>query len=130
MEFNAGLQTRQEERYVILLFLLLLGGSFTSFSWHLRWSVVIHPLTVKYRPCALIWACALNRKNTVHIDVCKYRNLHVYIFQYTHLIDIFHDHVFFYGYCGLPCLKLFLCISVSISAGTRPKNMNSSARQN
>ena len=50
MEFSAGLQTQQEERYVILLFLLLLGGSFT---------------TVKNRPCVLIWACALNRKNTV-----------------------------------------------------------------
>ena len=37
-EFSAGLQTRQEERYVILLFLLLLRRSFTSFSWHLRWS--------------------------------------------------------------------------------------------
>ena len=31
-EFNAGSQTWQEERYVILLYLLLLGGSFTSFS--------------------------------------------------------------------------------------------------
>ena len=31
-EFSAGLQTRLEERSVILLFLLLLGGSFTSFS--------------------------------------------------------------------------------------------------
>ena len=31
-EFNAGLQKQQEERYVISLFLLLLGGSFTSFS--------------------------------------------------------------------------------------------------
>ena len=31
-ELSAGLQTQQEERYVILLFLLLLGGSFTSFS--------------------------------------------------------------------------------------------------
>ena len=40
-EFSAGLQTRQEERYVILLFLLLLGGSFTSFSWHLRWSFTL-----------------------------------------------------------------------------------------
>ena len=26
-EFNAGLQTQQEERYVISLFVLLLGGS-------------------------------------------------------------------------------------------------------
>ena len=31
-KFRAGLQTRQEERYMISLFLLLLGGSFTSFS--------------------------------------------------------------------------------------------------
>ena len=29
--FSAGLHTRQEERYVTLRFLLLLGGSFTSF---------------------------------------------------------------------------------------------------
>ena len=31
-DFNAGLQTRQEERYVISFFLLLLAGSFTIFS--------------------------------------------------------------------------------------------------
>ena len=37
-EFSAGLQTWQKERYVISLFLLLLGVSFTSSSWHLRWS--------------------------------------------------------------------------------------------
>ena len=28
-------------------------------------ALAIPPLTVKNRPCALIWACALNRKNTV-----------------------------------------------------------------
>ena len=68
-QFSAGLQTRQEERYVISLFLLLLGGSFTSFSWHL----VIPPLTMKNRPCALIWTCALNRKNTVY----RFNTLHI-----------------------------------------------------
>ena len=31
VEFSAGLQTQQEERYVISLFLILLGGSFTRF---------------------------------------------------------------------------------------------------
>ena len=31
-EFNAGLQTWQEERYVISLFFFLQGGSSTSFS--------------------------------------------------------------------------------------------------
>ena len=48
---------------MISLFLLLLGGSFTSFS--VTFALVIPPLTVKNRPCALIWACALNRKNMV-----------------------------------------------------------------
>ena len=62
-EFSAGLQTRQEERYVILLFLLLLGGSFLSFC--VTFALVIHPLTKKNRPCALIRSCALKRKNTV-----------------------------------------------------------------
>ena len=32
VEFSAALQTWQEERYVISLYLLLLGGIFTSFS--------------------------------------------------------------------------------------------------
>ena len=31
-ELNDGLQTRQEERYLIAIFLHILGGSFTSFS--------------------------------------------------------------------------------------------------
>ena len=42
-EFNVGLQTWQEERYVITLFLLHLGGSFTSFTV----ALAVPPLTVK-----------------------------------------------------------------------------------
>ena len=39
-EFSAGLQTRQEERYVILLFLLLLGGGGGVVLWvfHDNWA--------------------------------------------------------------------------------------------
>ena len=44
-EFSAGLQTRQEERYVISLFLLPLGGSFTRFSHDI--CAGHSPLTVK-----------------------------------------------------------------------------------
>ena len=46
------LRIRQEERYVILLFLLLLGESIKKF--FVTFALVIHPLTVKNRPCALI----------------------------------------------------------------------------
>ena len=62
-KFRAGLQTWQEERYVILLFLLLLGEVLRVF--FITFALVIPPLTMKNRPCALIWACVLNRKNTV-----------------------------------------------------------------
>ena len=61
--FSAGLQTRREERYVISLFILLLGGSFTRF--FMTFALAVPPLTVKNRGCALIWVCALNRANTV-----------------------------------------------------------------
>ena len=67
VEFGTGLQTRQEERYVIMLFLLLMGGKFCEF--FLAFALVIHPLTVKNRPCALIWACAFNWKNTVTYNI-------------------------------------------------------------
>ena len=43
-------------------FLTSSGGKFYDF--FVTFVLVIHPLTVKNRPCALIWACALNRKNT------------------------------------------------------------------
>ena len=46
-EFSAGLQTQQEERYVILLFLLLLGGSF--YELFITIALAIPPLTVKNR---------------------------------------------------------------------------------
>ena len=46
-EFSAGMQTRQEERYVILLFLLLLGGSFYEFFMTI--ALAIPPLTMKNR---------------------------------------------------------------------------------
>ena len=44
-------------------FLTSSGGRFYEF--FVTFALVIHPLPVKNRPCALIWACALNRKNTV-----------------------------------------------------------------
>ena len=50
---------------MILLFLLLLGGGGEFFEFFFTFALVIPPLTLKNRPCALIWACALNRKNTV-----------------------------------------------------------------
>ena len=57
-EFSAGLQTRQEERYVILLFLLLLGGKFYEFFMII--ALAIPPLTVKNREgvCAYSGRCA------------------------------------------------------------------------
>ena len=39
----------------------------------MTFALVIHPLTIKNRPCALIWACALNLKNTV--DVLEYKDI-------------------------------------------------------
>ena len=51
-------------------FLTSSGGKFYKF--FVTFALVIHPLTVKNRPCALIWACALNRKNTVvHFMILK-----------------------------------------------------------
>ena len=44
-------------------FLTSSGGKFYEF--FVTFALVIHPLTVKNRPCALIRSCALNRKNTV-----------------------------------------------------------------
>ena len=58
-EFSAGFPTRQEERYVILLFLLL--GFFMTIA------MAIPPLTLKNSGDALIWDRALNRANTVLI---------------------------------------------------------------
>ena len=52
-EFSAGLHIRQEERYVTLNFLLLLGGSFTSFVMTL--GLAIPPLTVKNGGVRLFW---------------------------------------------------------------------------
>ena len=44
-------------------FLTSPGGKFYEF--FVTSALVIHPLTAKNRPCELIWACALNRKNMV-----------------------------------------------------------------
>ena len=75
-EFSTGLQTRQEERFVILLFLLFWGEEVRK-EFFKTFALVIHPLTVKNRPCALIRSCALNRKNTVlYLKIC------------THLVQI------------------------------------------
>ena len=64
-EFSAGLQTWQEKRYVILLFLLLLGGSFTIL---MTFGLAIPPLTVKNRGGGdeLIRDRALNWANMVY----------------------------------------------------------------
>ena len=50
-EFSAGLQTLQEERYVISLFLLLLGGKIYEF--FMTVALAIPPLTMKNRPVRL-----------------------------------------------------------------------------
>ena len=55
----AGLQTRQEERYVISLFSILLGESFMSFSWRLRWPFLLYPW--KIGPVHLFGHVRLNR---------------------------------------------------------------------
>ena len=70
-EFSAGLQTRQEERYVLLLFLLFLRGTFYEFFMTI--ALAIPPLTVKIRGGgALIRDCALNRANTVsHMHIMR-----------------------------------------------------------
>ena len=51
-EFSAGLQTRQEEKYVISLFLLLLRGKFYKF--FMTVALAVPPLTVKNRHVRLI----------------------------------------------------------------------------
>ena len=58
-EFSAGMQTRQKERYVILLFLLLMGGKFYDFFMTI--ALAIPPLNVKNRGggrCAYSGPCA------------------------------------------------------------------------
>ena len=51
MEFSAGLQTRQEEGYVILLLLTSSGGKF--YELFVTFALVIPPLTVKIGPVRL-----------------------------------------------------------------------------
>ena len=61
-EFSAGLQTRQEERYVILL--TSSGGKFYEFFMTI--GLAIPPLTVKNKEGGvLIRDLALNQANTV-----------------------------------------------------------------
>ena len=48
---------------MISIFLILLGGSFYKF--FMTFALAIPSLTVNNRPCALIWACAVNQKNMV-----------------------------------------------------------------
>ena len=64
-EFSAGLQKRQ--KYIIFAFLTSSGGKFYEF--FMTFVLAIPPLTVNNRPCALNWACALNRKNTVNVSI-------------------------------------------------------------
>ena len=68
-EFSAGLQTRQEERYVILLFLLLLGGGGGGefYEFFMTIGLAIPPLTVKNRGDTLIWDRALNIRQIRYI---------------------------------------------------------------
>ena len=61
-ELNAGFQKRQEERYVIWLFLLLLGGGFSTY---ITGVLAIPPLHEKIGGCALNQLCALIWKNMV-----------------------------------------------------------------
>ena len=49
-ELNAGFQTWQEERYVILLFLLLLRGG----EFYMTVALAVPPLSVKNRDVRLI----------------------------------------------------------------------------
>ena len=45
------------------------GGKFYEF--FVTFALVIHPLTMKNRPCALIRSCALNRKNMVSLQLLR-----------------------------------------------------------
>ena len=63
---NSALVCRHVKRKGICSFAFLTSSGGKFYEFFLTFALVIHPLTVKNRPCALIWACALNRKNTVH----------------------------------------------------------------
>ena len=61
---NSALVCRHGKRKLCdFAFLTSSGGKF--YELFVTFALVIRPLTVKNRHCALIWACALNRKNTV-----------------------------------------------------------------
>ena len=63
MELSAGLHADTARGKVCnFAFLTSSGGKFYEF--FVTFALVIHPLTVKNRPCAIIRSCALNRKNT------------------------------------------------------------------
>ena len=67
-------------------------------------ALVIHPLTEKNRPCALIWVCAFNRKNTV----CMYMT---YINEDNKIMFILMDVIFQY----IRKLNSCRCINVADS---------------
>ena len=54
-----------QNRGKVCNFAFLTSSEGKFYEFFVTFALVIHPLTVENRPCALIWACALNRKNTV-----------------------------------------------------------------
>ena len=69
VEFSAGMQTWQEERYVILLFLLLLGGIFYG-EFFMTIALAIQIVKNRGGGGALVQDLALNRANTVIVFSC------------------------------------------------------------
>ena len=65
MEFSAGVADTARGKVCDFAFLTSSGGKFYKF--FKTFALAIPTLTVKNRPCALIWACAHNRKNTVFL---------------------------------------------------------------
>ena len=62
---NSALVCRHSKRKGMKVCFSSSGGKFCEF--FVTFELVIHPLTVKKRPCALIWAC-VHRKNTVPLQ--------------------------------------------------------------
>ena len=64
---NSALVCRHVARGKVCNFAFLTSSGGKFYEFFVTSALVIHPLTVKNRPCALIRSCALNRKNTVNI---------------------------------------------------------------
>ena len=67
--WNSALVCRHGKRNLVcdFAFLTSSGGKFYKFFKTV--ALAIPHLTVKNRPCALIWACPLNRKNRVFFSL-------------------------------------------------------------